>query len=121
MKKVMYSVGLFSAMAMSVGWLFRILHMPGGFELVNYGFLAFSLVFVPMLAVNQFRESANKTLPEKLRIILGLLSGIITCLAVLFKIFHYPGADILLLTGGLIFIFGFLPFLFFTMYKKSIS
>ena len=121
MKKVMYSIGLLSAMAMSIGWLFRILHMPGGFELINYGFLAFSLLFVPMLAINQYKESIHKALPDKLRIILGLLSGIITCAAVLCKIFHYPGADILLLTGGLIFVFGFLPFLFFTMYKKSIS
>jgi hypothetical protein len=121
MKKVMYSIGLISTMAMSLGWLFRILHWPGGFELVNYGFLVFSLLFVPMLAINQFKVSINKALSEKLRIILGLLSGFITCIAVLFKIFHYPGADFLLLTGALIFIFGFLPFLFFTMYKKSIS
>jgi len=121
MKKVMYSIGLISTMAMSLGWLFRILHWPGGFELVNYGFLAFSLLFVPMLAINQFKVSINKALSEKLRIILGLVSGIITCVAVLFKVLHYPGADSLLLTGAMIFIFGFLPFLFFTMYKKSIS
>jgi hypothetical protein len=121
MKKVMYSIGLISTMAMSLGWLFRILHMPGGFELINYGFLAFSLVFLPMLAINQFKVSVNKALSEKLRIILGLLSGIVTCGAVLLKVFHYPGADTLLFTGALIFIFGFLPFLFFTMYKKSVS
>lgn len=121
MKKIMYVIGLVSAMAMSLGWLFRILHMPGGYEIANYGFLVFSLLFVPMLAVNQLKSSIKKALPEKLRIIVGLLSGIITCIAVLLKIFHYPGADILLLAGALVFIFGFLPLLFFTLYKKSIS
>lgn len=121
MKKVMYSIGLISSMAMSLGWLFRILHWPGGAELINYGFFGFALIFVPLLAINQFKVSINKALSEKLRIILGLSSGIITCVAVFFKIMHYPWADILLLTGALIFIFGFLPFQFFTMYKKSIS
>jgi hypothetical protein len=121
MKKVMYLIGLISTMALSLGWLFRFLRWPGGDELANYGFLGFSLLFVPMLAINQFRVSINKALPEKLRIILGLSSGLVTCLAVLFKTMHYPGADILLLSGAALFIFGFLPFLFFTMYKKSIS
>jgi hypothetical protein len=121
MKKVMYSIGLISTMALSLGWLFRILHWPGGSELVNYGFLGFALLFLPMLAINQFKIGINKALPEKLRIILGLLSGFITCMAVFLKIMHYPGADYLLVSGALLFIFGFLPFLFFTMYKKSIS
>jgi hypothetical protein len=121
MKKVMYSIGLVSSMAISLGWLFRILHWPGGFELVNYGFMGFALLFLPMVAINQFKVNINKALSEKLRIILGLLSAFITCIAVFFKTMHYPGADTLLLSGGLLFIFGFLPFLFFTMYKKSVS
>jgi hypothetical protein len=121
MKKAMYSIGLVSTMALSLGWLFRILHLPGGTELVNYGFLGFALLFLPLLAINQFKVSINKALSEKLRIILGLLSGFITCIAIFFKVMRYPGADSLLICGALLFIFGFLPFLFFTMYRKSIS
>lgn len=119
MKKVMYSIGLISTMALSLGWLFNIMHWPGGVQLVNYGFFGFALLFVPMLAIDQFKVSINKALSEKLRIILGLLSAITTCVAVLFKIFHLQGGDLMLLGGAVIFIFGFLPFLFFTMYKKS--
>lgn len=121
MKKVMYSIGLISSMVMSLGWLFRIFQWPGGPELSNYGFFVFALLFVPMLAINQFNISIKKTIPEKLRIMLGLFSGVVTCIAVFFKIMHLPGADYLMLTGGLLFIFGFLPMLFLTMYKKSIS
>jgi hypothetical protein len=120
MKKVMYSIGLISAMSISMGWLFSILHWPGGGELINYGFFGFALVFVPMLTINQFKVNINKALSEKLRILLGLLSAIITCVAILFKIFHLKTAgDLMLFGGAIIFIFGFLPFLFFTMYKKS--
>jgi hypothetical protein len=121
MKKLMYSIGLISAMSISLGWLFRILGWQGGWELVNYGFFGFAFLFVPMVAINQFKVNINKALSEKLRIILGLLSGIVTGIAVFFKVMHYPGADKILLTGGFLFIFGFLPFLFFTMYKKSVS
>lgn len=121
MKKAMYSVGLISSMALSLGWLFRFLHWPGGDELATYGFLGFAFVFVPMLAINKFKVDVNKPFAEKMRIILGALSGLVTGTAVFFKVMHYPGADLLLLGGAALFIFGFLPFLFFTMYHKSVS
>lgn len=121
MKKVMYAIGLISTMSISLGWLFRFLRWPGGSELANYGFFGFALLFLPLLAGHRFKMNSKKSLPEKLRIILGLLSALITCMAMFFKMMHYPGADLLLLAGAGIFIFGFLPFLFFNMYKKSIS
>ena len=119
MKKVMYSIGLISSMSISLGWLFSILHWPGGSQLVNYGFFGFALLFVPMLTIDQFKVNINKALSEKLRIILGLLSAMVTCVSAFFKILHWQGADLMLFGGAVIFIFGFLPFLFFTMYKKS--
>ncbi len=121
MKKVMYSVGLISSMAISLGWLFRILHMPGADQLITYGFFGFALFFVPMLAVNQFKVHVNKSFSEKTRIILGVVSGLLTGVAVFFKMMRYPGGDWMLLSGAVLFIFGFLPFLFLTMYKKSVS
>lgn len=120
MKKVMYSIGLISSMTLSMGWLFSILGWPGGGQLVNYGFFGFALLFVPMLAIDQFKVSINKALSEKLRIILGLLSAVLACVAILFKIFYWKAAgDLMLFGAAVIFIFGFLPFLFFTMYRKS--
>mgnify|MGYP003576265435 CR=1 FL=1 len=119
MKKVMYSIGLMSTMALSLGWLFKFLHMPGADQLIDYGFFGFALVFVPMLAIDQLKVRIKKALSERLRIVLGLVSAITTCVAVLFKILHLQFGDLLLFAGALIFIFGFLPFQFFTMYKKS--
>jgi hypothetical protein len=121
MKKVMYLIGLITTICMSIGWTFRILNWPGGSELLIYGFLGFVLLFIPMVAVNYFKVNLQRALSEKLRIILGLFSGIIVGLAVVFKFMHLPGADQLLLGGTVLFSFGFLPFLFFSMYKKSIS
>lgn len=121
MKKAMYSVGLISSMALSLGWLFRFLRWPGGDELATYGFFGFAFIFVPMLAINQFKVDVNKPFPQKMRIILGTLSGLVTGTAVFFKLMHYQGTDLLLLGGAGLFIFGFLPLLFFTMYQMSVS
>lgn len=121
MKKVMFTIGLLASISVCVGWLFKILSWPGGGDLFTYGFLAFVLLFLPMLAVDRYKLVLNRALSEKLRVILGFTSAIVTGLAVLFKIMHLQGANQLLILGTLLFSFGFLPFLFFRMYKKSLS
>lgn len=120
MKKLMYFIGLVAAIAMSVGFTFRLLHLPGGFELLNYGFLVFALVFLPMAAYNSFTMKIRRTWAEKLRIILGFVSAVVVGGSVFFKMIHYPGVDGLLLLGMGIFSFGFLPCLFYSMYERSI-
>jgi hypothetical protein len=121
MKKLMYFIGLISAMSISLGWLFKILHWPGGGELFTYGFLAFVLLFLPLLAIDRYKLNLQAAMSEKLRLALGFGSAIVTGLAVLFKMLHLQGADMLLIGGALLFVFGFLPFLFFRMYRKAIS
>ena len=121
MKKVMYGIGLLSSISLSLGSLFKVMHWPGGGDLFTYGFLAFVLLFLPMLAIDRYKLVLNKALSEKLRVTLGFTSALITGLSVLFKIFHLQGASLLLLAGALLFSFGFLPFLFFRMYRKSLG
>jgi len=119
MKKLIYLIGLITAIAMSLGGTFRILRWPGADELLVYGFLGFAFLFTPMLAVSYFKENLRKALSEKIRIVLGILSGVTVGLAIVFKFLHLQGADFLLLGGALLFSLGFLPFLFFGMYKKT--
>jgi hypothetical protein len=119
MKKLIYLIGLITAIAMSLGGTFRILRWHGADELLVYGFLGFAFLFTPMLAVSYFKENLRKALSEKIRIVLGILSGLTVGLAIVFKFLHLQGADFLLLGGALLFSFGFLPFLFFGMYRKT--
>jgi len=121
MKKLMYLIGLLSSISIGLGWLFSLLHWTGATEMFNFGFLGLLLLFIPMLAFDRYKLSLRKTLSEKLRIILGLVSAFVVGIAVVFKVLHLSGADTMLAAGMLIFIFGFLPFLFFNMYRKSIS
>jgi hypothetical protein len=121
MKKVLYSVGLISVMLFVIGWLFGMLHWPGARELSIGGFLGFMFLYVPLLAIDRYKANIRWILSEKMKFILGSVSGFVMTIAIAFKILHLPGADQLLILGTLLFTFGFLPFLFFTMYKKSIS
>jgi hypothetical protein len=121
MKKVMYSIGLISSMSISIGWLFKILHWPGADELFNYGFLSFVLLFVPLIAIDRYKVNIGRALSDRLRIMLGFASAVLVGVALVMKFLHLTGADQLLVLGSLVFIFGFLPFLFFRMYRKSVE
>lgn len=121
MKKIMYGIGFLTSVSISVGGLFKLMDWPGGGNLFTYGFLGFVLIFIPMLAIDRYKLHVHKALSEKLRLILGFCSALIIGLAVLFKMMHLQGASILLVLGACLFAFGFLPFLFFKMYRKSVE
>ena len=120
MKKVMYSIGLIASICISLGWLFKTLDWLGGDQLFVYGFLGLVFIFLPMLAIDRYRASVGRAMSEKLKIVLGFSSAIITGLSVIFKLMHLQGASIMLILGMLLFSFGFLPFLFFAEYRKAI-
>lgn len=122
MKKLMYSIGALSSMSFVAGWAFGILHLPGAFELSAYGFLGFALLFMPLYAIDYYKTSIQRALSEKLRFFLGLLSAVMMAASVIFKMLHLPLLPtFFLIVGTATFVVGFLPFLFFGMYRKSIS
>ncbi len=122
MKKFMYLVGLLSAMSFVAGWAFGILHLPGALELSAYGFLGFSFGFMPLYAIDYYKTSIQRALSEKLKFAMGLLSSILMAASVVFKILHLPVLPtFFLIAATVLFVFGFLPFLFFGLYKKSVA
>jgi hypothetical protein len=121
MKRFMYLIGLVSAMSFVTGWTFAMLHLPGQAELSVGGFLGFAFIFMPMYAIDYFKVNIQRALSEKLKLVTGIASALVVATSIIFKLFHLQGAYTLLLIGAIIFTFGFLPFLFFNMYKKSIS
>jgi hypothetical protein len=121
MKRLMYLIGLGSSISLGMGLCFKLLGWPGGNELLIYGFLTFTLLFLPMMTIDRFKAKIPKPLSDKLRFALGSVSALIGGVAVLFKILHLQGADYLLLIAAVVFSFGFLPFLFFTNYRKAVE
>lgn len=120
MKKFMYLIGFIGAIILAAGIAFKLLHFSGANELFISGYLLLLLLFIPFLAFSRYKSGVDKSFPERLKLILGATSAIMAGLAGVFKVLHLQGAELLLMLGALIFIVGFLPFLFFTLYKKAV-
>ena len=122
MKKLTYLLGSVSAMAMSFGWLLRVLRMGElGNAVFAFGALGFAALFLPLMTINYLKDHASKHWADKLRFVSGAFSAIVIAMAFLLKIMHMPGADEVLWAGGFLFTFVFLPAFFFTLYRKSVS
>lgn len=121
MKQLTYLIGLISAMSLSAGWVFSLMHWPGASQLAIYGFLGFAFLFMPLFAFDYSKIEIQPTLQKKLKLGLGVASILIVALSIVFKLLQLQGAEIILILGAGLFVFGFLPFLFFGMYKKSVS
>ena len=119
MRRIIFTIGFMSAIAVSIGWLFVTLRWPGGRELFNSGFLGLLMLFIPMMAIHHYKIVRQKAISDKLRIVFGTVSSFIIGLSLVFKVLHLQGADVILILGVLLFTFGFLPFLFYNLYRKS--
>jgi hypothetical protein len=120
-KKLMSLIGFIGSITLTAGVTFKLLRMPFGTELFTVGFLTLLLIFIPLIVIDRYKISLSKSISVQLKLILGVIAAIITGLSGLFKLMHLQGADLLLILGAFIFGLGFLPFYFFTMYKKSVS
>ena len=121
MKRLMYGTGYLFALTAITGVFLKLMHFPGAALLSFIGGLGFAFVFLPLLIINRYKKFAHQVMTERLRWILGVSSAMLFMLASVMKIFHLQGAALMLFISFLVFGFGFLPFLFFRMYKKSIT
>jgi hypothetical protein len=117
----MYLIGLLASMSITLGWLFKYLDWKGGGDMLTYGMICFLLLFLPLLAINSYKMASGKALSENLKIILGLSGAIVTGLGILLRTSGIQYGSLLIVVGTLILAFGFLPFLFFRMYRNSIE
>ena len=121
MKKLMYTIGFLGALSLTAGVVLKLLRYDGANTLFTTGFITLLLIFIPLVAFNHYKVAISKAISVRLKIILGAASAIIAGLSGVFKMLHLQGAEMLLGTAAIVFGFGFLPFLFFTMYKRAIE
>lgn len=116
MKKIMLCSGSFSASLLSVGILFKFMHWPGAAVIIFAGVLVLSFVFLPLLFTLKAKE--KKETKAKIVIGLGALASIALSLGVMFKIMHWPFANVLCLSALFIMVFLFLPIYYFSGIKN---
>lgn len=116
MKKIMILSGTFSAATMILGILFKFMHWPGAELFIQLGIGTSSLIFLPLLYLLKSKDKSQ--IKEKIILALGILSGILISLSILFKIMHWPYAMIMGYSS--VFILGLilLPIYFITGIKN---
>lgn len=111
MKKIMIVSGIFSALTMTMGIILKFLHSPGASFGIVLGISSLSLIFLPLLFTLKAKEQQNKK--DILITAIGTLSGILISLSILFKLMHWPLANILGMLSIGIMVLLFLPIYFF--------
>jgi len=117
MRKVMIVSGLLTAVTLMVAAVFKIMHWPGAAILLVLGIVQVSLIFLPLLLIFKLREVSAAR--DKAIFALGTIAGSAYFLSMLFKIMHWPGANIMWVCTLLFSFFVFLPLYFFTGIRKE--
>lgn len=99
-----------------LGVLFKLQHWPGAGVLLMLGWIFILFVFLPILMFVKMRESTSGR--EKWVIILGIIGLIIFELATMFKLFHWPGAAVLMVVGSVLLVSVFLPLFTYNRFKS---
>lgn len=94
---------------------FKIMHWPFGNIAFFLGLGLVAYVLIPILIISQF----NAAKYSKSVFLAGFLSLIILLTGLIFKMQHWPCASILLITGGVAFVFVFIPIFYVKEVRKS--
>jgi len=111
MKRTMLISAGFTAFTFITGAFFKVMHYPGANVLILASIIVLSFLFLPILFVFKIKETSSAR--ERITLAIATIFGIMISLSSLFKLLHWPYANVLWLTSlGLLF-FGFLPIFFF--------
>ncbi len=119
MKNTLKISGTISLTLFIIGSLFKFMHWPGAGICVVLGGFTFSLIFLPLMITLKMKDEA--TIANKLVLSFGFFLGILMSTGAIFKIMHWPGANILMLSGIVGFTFAYVPLYFITGIKRAES
>lgn len=116
MIRTMKITGLLTVVFTILGAIFKILHLPGAGVMIVLGGFLFSFIFLPLLIAIKLRDEEYKT--DKYVLSFGFLLAIFLAVGLIFKLMHWPGATILMLSGTVGLTFIYTPLYFFTRFRR---
>ena len=94
MKQKIYFFGLFTALVVFTGAVFKVNHFPGAGILLTLGLSTLVLFFIPVALMNHYKSEESSH--NKLLYFVTWLTCFVMFTAMLFKLQHWPGAGIML-------------------------
>jgi hypothetical protein len=113
----LYISAFISAMFFILGTVFKVQHWPGaGFILLLAG-VSGMLCFIPVLLIGKLNQQESN--PKKAIYIFGAVALVLYISGLLFKIQHWPGSGILMITALVILFFVVFPWYTVTTWKNE--
>ncbi|RZJ28688.1 MAG: hypothetical protein EOO48_09260 [Flavobacterium sp.] len=116
MKKTMIASGVLSVGVLTAGIVLKFLHLPGAAALLVVGIFVMSFIFLPLMFILRAGEKQEKS--QKIIAVIGGICAMLITLGVLFKVQHWPGANMMSTLSLLMMIFGFIPVYFFSGFRN---
>ncbi len=116
MKKIMNISGISTVFLILVGAILKTLHMPGAAVVFILGGFTFAFLFLPILIIIKFKDDESNT--DKIVFSFGLLLAMAIAIGFISKVMHWPGANILMYAGTIIFTILYVPIYFFTRIRR---
>ncbi len=119
MKKFLYVSSFVSVVSITTGMLFKMFHWPGASILMLVGTVFFVFALLPLLFHNVYRSAVRIDAQLKVSVISGYLGFACLALGILFRLLHWPGANVILGSGIVLLNFLYFPLVFWKMYRRS--
>jgi hypothetical protein len=120
MKIGLFLSGFVAAFCITVGILFKTLHWPGANVILGLGDASLIVSMLFLLSGTVFRNVVIDKL-SFVRLAAGAVGGTFIGSGGLFKLMHWPTANIQFLLGVVIIAFVFLPIFFWQLYQKEMA
>ena len=112
MKKFMYVLGMIAPSLLIAGTIFKIQHWPGAGVMITLSLFMLGAIYLPVFVMVKIRDTRKKG--KKLNMpmyIFGLIAGIVFIAGAMFKIQHWPGANVMIMLSGIVTVAVFIPIL----------
>jgi hypothetical protein len=117
MRKTMHITGITAAILLLLATIFKIMHWPGAGVMYVLGVASLCLIFMPIFLTVRVKEKISN--PRIWINVVATISAFTLCFGILFKIMHWPMANILMSLGGIMIIFIYLPLYIFNYFKNK--
>lgn len=117
MRRTLKITAIATSLLILSGGICKFQHWPGASVLLFTGLILFSLVFLPLNIVLKFRDDEEKE--NRLIMLVGFLTASVGTIGILFKVMHWPYANMLFYGSFIVFFLVFIPLYFFTKFRNT--